>query len=297
MRLYTVDLNTKKKIYLEPDRISITRNSGTTESEFESEEDIKNYIEEEPCVVVYKSKEAWDWAVPKKKYETIPVSQLFFEEDTKKELYQEINDLMLPKEVNELESTIEKESATAYASLYKDKETKLLYTFGFEDIQIANKEPAPISGFMSKEIQLPTCDYITLSVNTTPYNKTKVSLEYYIVEGTVETPILPIEETQITNESVFFNLPSRFIIDQTKSIVIRKNGKPTNLKIKDIQKLTSNISGYSIDYTPLENPHAYYPKGNSIKIKVIQRCQNDAVPASITSILINRIGGKNHWIM
>lgn len=297
MRLYTIDPNTKKKIYLEPDRISITRSSGVTESEFQSEEDIKNYIEEEPCIVVYKSREAWDWAIPKRKYETIPVSQLFFEEDTKKELYQEIDNLVLPKEVQDLESIIQKESAAAYASLYKNKETKLLYTFGFEDIQVANKQHAAISGFMSKEIQLPTCDYITLSVNTTSYDETKVSLEYYIVEGTTEMPILPIESKTIVNEAVFFNLPSRFTIDQTKPITIRKNGKATNLRIKDIQKMTSNISRYSIDYTPLEDPYKYYPKSNTIKIKVIQRCQNDAVPASITSILIHRIGGKSHWIM
>lgn len=165
------------------------------------------------------------------------------------------------------------------------------YIFGINSIMINRSTPNKTNGFISKEIDLNLCSYIELSVSVTG----NANVEYSILDGVTETPILPVEQKSISEEKIFPGLATRFKPDISKPIVIYKDGKKTNITYAQLNSLDADGS-YSISYTPEKLSHIYYPQNKKIKIKVVQRCSENA-PATIKSLVILKHGGDTAWNM
>lgn len=166
------------------------------------------------------------------------------------------------------------------------------YTLGIDNIKILKSTPSAVNGFVSKEIDLGACSYIELSAKVSGDG----NVEYSIVDGTTEAPILPVEQTEVRNEKVFFGLDTRFKPDTSKPVTIYKDGQKTSITYEQLKNLDAG-SSYSVSYTPVKSAHVYYPQNLKVKIKVIQRNDGDNAPASINSLVILRHGGDKLWTM
>ena len=120
-------------------------------------------------------------------------------------------------------------------------------------------------------------------------------IEYYIVDGTEETPILPVSLERVSGEKLFPGLPTRFDIDKNKPVKIYENGKDTSLGYNDISSIDfGEEKEYTIDYTPasLLKAHRHALTGESIRVKIITRSN-----VTINSVTIIKHGGDTVWTM
>lgn len=171
--------------------------------------------------------------------------------------------------------------------------TKVKYCFGINNITTKYIKNNTVCGYISKAIEIGHCSYIKLSVKA---NKDISNLEFYIIEEGKEFPMLPIETDKVTNEKIFFNMDTRFVVDKTKDIIIKKNQEITSLSLADLNNLNLETDIYTIDYIPAIQQQLYYPDNISIKIKIIQRCLfEDSLPINISSINILKYGGDKVW--
>ena len=166
------------------------------------------------------------------------------------------------------------------------------YMFGLDSIRVNRSIPNKTNGFISKEIAIKVCSYIELSAKV---SNPSADIEYSIIDGVTETPILPVEQSIVSQEKMFPGLPTRFDPDTSEPITIFKNGQKTNINYNQLNSLDANDS-YTISYTPVKLSHIYYPQNQKIKIKVVQRCDGN-IPASIKSLVILKHGGDTVWTM
>ena len=178
--------------------------------------------------------------------------------------------------------------------IYDDNITvsvKTKYYFGIDLIKAKMIKPNNVCGFISHNIDIGKCSFIKLSIKA---DEDISPIEAYIIDGSNEFPILPIETKQVVDEKIFFNMDTRFLTDTTKEILIKKNGEITSLNISDLKNNTdidyiNDI--YTINYTPIIQSQLYYPKQDNIKIKIIQRNTN----INIKAINILKYGGSKIW--
>ena len=163
------------------------------------------------------------------------------------------------------------------------------YRMGISKIAVRQEAENKVNGFISKEIDIGNCSYIELDVKFTGTNP----VEYSIVEGLKETPILPNHVERIVDEKLFSGLPTRF--ESSGGIVIKENGNSTTLSIDNKNTFDYDNVIYTASYTPTKDAYRYFPNGNKIKIKVIQRCELNTIPTTIQSISIVRYGGEKIW--
>lgn len=132
-------------------------------------------------------------------------------------------------------------------------------------------------------------NYVELDAPSSP------GIEYYIVDGTEEAPILPISSERVNGEKLFPGLPTRFDIDKNKPVKIYENGKDTSLGYNDISNIDfGGGKEYTIDYTPasLLKAHRHTLTGESIRVKIIARSN-----ATIDSVTTIKHGGDTVWTM
>lgn len=170
--------------------------------------------------------------------------------------------------------------------------TKTVYYFGIDSIQADKVKYDKISAYISPTIEIGSSSYIQLSVQS---NKDISNIEFSIIENEAEYPIMPIEVSRV-NEKLFWNLDTRFTINQTEVQLIRENNIETSLSLSDIAESDFGSNIYTIEYTPTKQSYLYYPETDNIKIKVVQRCLfNDSVPIVINNITILKYGGDKIW--
>lgn len=170
-------------------------------------------------------------------------------------------------------------------------DTTYEYNFGINSINIFNKQPLAVSGYISPEVKIKNNNFITISVSQT---NPEVSQEYYIIDNNKEYPIQPKELPQVIKEKIFFNLPIRFPIDESKEVTIYKNNIKTDLTYSQLQSINSDDE-YTITYTPKQEAFRYKPNSNTLKVKVIQRHLGTEVPSTIKTISIVCHGGSAIW--
>lgn len=183
---------------------------------------------------------------------------------------------------------------TFYADL--NKINKYTYFLGIDELTIKNNTNNNTSCFISKNITLNKVKAIQLEANY--FCDDNSSIEFYIVDGTNEIPILPINETIVQNEKIFLNLPTRFQIDETKDILIKEKNNITKYTLSDYKNNLLDMSKeYNISYSPITN-YFYKPYNNTIKIKVIIRnyVLNEMLPF-IKDLKIRMYGEDNLWNM
>lgn len=186
---------------------------------------------------------------------------------------------------NVSETTIELNKDQLFNTVYE-------YNFGINSINIFNKQPLPVAGYISPEVTIKNANFITLSV--TQINP-EVSQEYSIIDNNKETAIQPKELPQVIKEKLFFNLPIRFDVDTSKEIIIYKNNIKTDLTYSQINTLDTKSDEYTITYTPKQNAFRYKPTSKNLKVKVIQRHLGSEIPSTIKTISIVCHGGSAIW--
>ena len=172
---------------------------------------------------------------------------------------------------------------------------KAIYRFGLKDLTFCNRKFNKSSAIISSDIDVSDASYITISVaDEISYNS---SVEYSILDGTMETPILPEDINRVDHEKVFFNLPTRFIIDSSsESPILYKNGIVTDKNYAELSFNDLESDEYVISYVPGGEIHQYVPKNNTIKLKIVIRNYGDNFsPAIINNVLINKYGGGLAW--
>lgn len=206
-------------------------------------------------------------------------------------------------EVDELIEIIRGDDVISFASddnkNVKNVESinKYTYRFGLDYLNLSYVEQYNESCFMSDEIHVGrfnSNEY--LNINTEFSSLESTSIEFYIVDGNKEVPILPLSLDKIKNEKIFTGMNLRFDQGYDDDYAIRKDGYVINMSLDDaISQMTGN---YSVDYTPNATTcYSYTPINTSIKVKAILRKYNDfAEMPYIESIKIRKFGGAAPWI-
>jgi hypothetical protein len=172
--------------------------------------------------------------------------------------------------------------------------TKYEYFFGLDNLNLLSINTDRESCFVSKSKaigELTSNEYVELDASyTTPENS---SIEFYIVDGTMEIPILPLQEKMISNEKIFYGLSTRFVPDKSQPIIIKKDGEVSSLTLE--VALKNNDGVYTVSYSPL-NAYKYKPLTNAIKVKVILRLYgNTKATPTVSKIKIRKHGGNLLW--
>lgn len=164
------------------------------------------------------------------------------------------------------------------------------YMFGIDSIAIKNIEQEQDSCFISQPIdinELGDGEYIQMHVEEVLNEDT--TIEYSILDGDVEIPVLPFGSKIIKNEKVFNALPLRFNQDYSLAVTIKKDGITTDISLDDAK--TQLLSRFSVDYFPEEN-YNYKPINSNIKIKAVIRSYSNATNNSyLKAIKIRKYGG------
>lgn len=166
---------------------------------------------------------------------------------------------------------------------------KAQYHFGFKNLQCSTKYLIKNSFIVSKDIEIDKCDYITLFTEEYKYNS---DIEYYIIDGINEIPILPIDNNKIFKEKLFYGISTRFRIDPANPIIIYENNIEKDRNRDQLSAEEYEKNTYTISYTPYGDVHKYIPQNSKIKLKIIFRCYDESESvAEIKKIMINKYGG------
>lgn len=174
-----------------------------------------------------------------------------------------------------------------------DKANYYYYLFGIDNISLQYVEKEEKSCFVSKELKVGTLEdqeYISLDAQ---YLCDEGNIEFYIIDGTTEIPILPEHETGIIREQLFHKIGTRFTVDTTKPIRVYKDG----ILIKDSLNAAINDSngGYTVSYTPLNAIAINSLKNSVITVKAVIRNYDKNYDPYIKSITVKKYGGGSLW--
>lgn len=174
-----------------------------------------------------------------------------------------------------------------------------VYNFGFDSFNINRSVLYEDNYFLSNPISIGSFnenEYIQLYVEDN--NSNNSSIEYYIVDGDIDVPIMPIGLDYIDNERIFPETDLRFIesndIMSFQEKIIKKNGLELPISLEE-SKLKYDAR-YSISYTP-QIKNTYTPLNNTIRVKAIIRTfgdNYDSIPY-INNINIRKFGGDALW--
>lgn len=153
------------------------------------------------------------------------------------------------------------------------------YYFGLNDLKLANRQYSTTSAILSKDFSVLLTKNVKLQATYTMPKYT--SIEFSIIDGIKEAPILPQGMNKITDEKVFFQLPLRFNGSDFKYY---KDFKFVGSD-KDSAAIKNDSSIYTVSYKPADNAYEYRPEHNTVKIKVLFRMYKDNVQAPQVSNL------------
>lgn len=168
------------------------------------------------------------------------------------------------------------------------------YMFGIDSIVIKNIEQYQDSCFVSELINIGNLadkEYIQVHIEDSVDENT--CIEYSILDGDIEIPVLPFGDKIIKNEKIFNSLPLRFNQDYSETVIIKKDGVTTDISLDDAK--TQVLSRFSADYFPQEN-YNYKPINSNIKIKAtIRNYSNRTNNSCLKAIKIRKYGGDVPW--
>lgn len=164
------------------------------------------------------------------------------------------------------------------------------YLFGIDSINIKNIKQEKDSCFISESINvgnLKENEYLQLIVEDIIDENAVV--EYSILDGNVEVPILPYGTKIIKNERLFASQSLRFTQDSSLAHTIKKDGMTIDISLDDAK--SQLLNRFSIDYFP-EKKYNYTPINSNIKIKAtIRNFSNSINNSYIRTIKIRKYGG------
>lgn len=179
------------------------------------------------------------------------------------------------------------------------------YQYSFNGIIAAHKNIDKAGGFISGIIDVNNCDYI--QIDAPVYQNT----EYSILDGKNEIPILPIQQSSIQGEKLFYGLLPRFTIMNSDTFTVYKDNVAITLNgISDLNLLLAvnntgaeagqssfvNNSTYTIDYIPNLSAQTYYPQNKTVRLKIVQRYLNDRI-YPIETVTIRKYQNTSSWYL
>ena len=174
------------------------------------------------------------------------------------------------------------------------------YIFGLDKLNFKSVKVQTSGYFISDYINLgrmASIEYITLNVSDV--RDQNCIIEYSILDGNVEIPLLPVGEDIVVNEPIFNNGQLRFQKDNNATNIesVKRDGQLTAISYDDAINMTDGR--YSITYRPKESQHEL--KGilnESIRVKCYIRTfgSNINMVSYIDSITIKKYGEDSLWI-
>lgn len=171
------------------------------------------------------------------------------------------------------------------------------YVFGIDTINFKYVEPNSDCCYISDDIiigSLGTDEYINLFADYSHHSDS--GIEFSILDGNVEVPIIPSNSNYIENEKILTNINIRFPEDTNRDLVIKSQGYVSNISLEEA--ISSKLERYSVSYYSYENNgYSYRPINKSIKVKaVIRRYNKLGEMPYIKNIKIRKFGGASPWI-
>lgn len=179
-------------------------------------------------------------------------------------------------------------------NLFIDKKKFYYYLFGLDKISIEYVDKSNKSCFVSKDIkieELKNNEYIAIESN---YMCEEGNVEFYIIDGTTEIPIMPESNKYINHEQIFYKIPTIFAVDNINEVKIFKDKVPVKTSLNEA--INSTEEGYTISYKPKSATAISTLLNNTIKVKVIIRNYNNNYIPFIKSIKVKKYGGSALWI-
>lgn len=162
------------------------------------------------------------------------------------------------------------------------KVKKRFYTeyFGINNVTVEKKRYATTSGVVSGSIEVVKGTPIKLLADVVRTGLS--SVEFYILDGTREVPIMPAGEEKVMHEKLFFYMPLRF---NGTDIEYYNNGTLVDAVTDDMR-----VNGTATAcYVPDKHSYSYTPENDTIRVKIIIRMPKAADRApEISNIRIER---------
>ena len=179
------------------------------------------------------------------------------------------------------------------------------YIFSLEVMEFKYSEMNVEGYFESEPIhigRLGEKEYINISTKHTV--DTNSSIEYSIIDGEREIPIMRIEDSIVYNERIYSNKDTRFNRAMNTATpgyipeVVKKNGLVINESFESVSSKKDLDGRYSITYKPAKNNYDYVPLNPEIKIRAYVRTyeKNPRLSPSIEMITIRKYGEDTVWI-
>lgn len=168
------------------------------------------------------------------------------------------------------------------------------YAFGIKNVVPGYRSYNLTSGIVSAEIPVENTRYIELAADVTENDAS--SVEFSILDGNTEQPILPGSIRTVRREKLFYNLKPRFDIDTSHTVTIQEDGKDVGSSYADFdqEKLRNTNHVYTISYTPL-NAWRVTVEHTVVKLKAVVRVYANGYPPRIEHIAVQKGGGTLQW--
>ncbi|MGG2085324.1 hypothetical protein [Lysinibacillus pakistanensis] len=164
---------------------------------------------------------------------------------------------------------------------------KFVYFLGLDKLEAKSVVQERSCIRILKDIDVTSAEWIEL--DTDDYIPEKASIEYYIIDGEKEVPILPNNRKEMKNEKLFPNISTLFEVKED-NYVIKRDGEIMSSKLNEVKN--NRDATYSITYS-VDNQNRYKPTNNEVKIKVILRTYDDISDAPfIKNIDVKIFGGE-----
>lgn len=201
---------------------------------------------------------------------------------------------------NKISGKTVKENLRSSANITTTSLRLYSYIFGLDKLNFKNVKVQTSGYYISEPIHLgrmASVEYITL--NASDVRDQNCIIEYSILDGNVEIPLLPIGEDVVVNEPIFNNGELRFQKDTNANDVeaIKRDGQLTAISYDDAVGMTDGR--YSITYKPKNDHHEVKGLLNeSIRVKCYIRTfgSNINSVSYIDSIIIKKYGEDSLWI-
>lgn len=173
------------------------------------------------------------------------------------------------------------------------------YNFGLDSLEVNRVVLYKNNYFLSDPITIGDMDeseYLQLFVNdNTGVNS---SIEYYVTDGNLDIPILPIGTDYVYNEKIFPETDLRFTesddLETFYTKTIKKDGIELPISLEEAKLKYDGV--YCVSYSPMLD-NTYRPLNNTIRIKAVIRTFGDVYDTIpyINMINIRKFGGNALW--
>jgi len=195
---------------------------------------------------------------------------------------------------------------TVLPDVRTNNEVRYRYFYCLDGITAEQRNIVTTAGYVSKPVKVAKNVYVELAADNVN------NIEYSILDGNDETPVLPQDLDIITDERLFFGMMPRFTIMNPSDIVVKRNNVQIGITTQRELELfimadnTTNSTGessynnnnvYTITYRPTENSRRYFTKSEIIRVKVIQRIPAGTIPDPIGNVKLYQYNVPGSWYL